>query len=79
VLLYRGGREDPRGAGWCVTTLFFFEMDHHVRDRDLEDLDERVWMVGRKERERGSKCWRKLGRRGVGTLGNEASTNSQHV
>jgi hypothetical protein len=58
-------------------------MDHHSRDRDLENLDERVWMVGReereRERERGSKCWRKLGRRGVGRLGNEASTNSQHV
>jgi hypothetical protein len=39
-------------------------MDHHVRDRDLEDLDERVWMVGRKEgkRERGSKCWREKAR-----------------
>ena len=45
--------------------FFLLQMDHHVRDRDLENSDERVWMDGRKERRgRGeaSKCWRKKAR-----------------
>ena len=56
-VIQEGGEETLGKAGLVCYHTFFPQMDHHVRIEILRIRMRRVWVVGRKERERerGSK------------------------